>query len=147
MTVIIRCPQETKPGYLPCFACYFHVEEQTGAGCKYLTYSSPFSCTKKCKKENSWNCLAWGPAISCLNVDKTDSSNPRKWYFFPIVCVIFDFFHQHLTVFWGQVWHRHKRRNTDQRNWTENPAINLHTCGQSLTKEARIYMGKRQFPQ
>ena len=31
--------------------------------------------------------------------DNIDSSNLIPWYIFPFVCVIFDFFHQHLTVF------------------------------------------------
>ena len=132
MTIILRCPQETKPGYLPCVSAVISLwKSKQEAGCKYVTCSSPFSCPKKCKQEYSWNCLAWGPATSCLNFDNTDSSNPRTWYFFPTVCVIFDFFHQHLIVFWVQVWHQHKT-NTDQRNRTENPAINLHTCGQSI---------------
>ena len=30
MTVTSTCLQETKPGYLPCFCCYFHFGGQTG---------------------------------------------------------------------------------------------------------------------
>ena len=30
MTVILRCPQETNPGYLPCFCCYLHFGGQKG---------------------------------------------------------------------------------------------------------------------
>ena len=31
MTITLRCLQETKTGYLPCFCCYFHFGEQTGS--------------------------------------------------------------------------------------------------------------------
>ena len=95
MTIILRCPQETKPGYLPCVSAVTSLwKSKQEAGCKYITCSSPFSCPKKCKQEYSWNCLAWGPATSCLNFDNTDSSNPRTWYISPSVCIIFDFLHQ-----------------------------------------------------
>ena len=31
MTIILRCPQERKPGYISCFSCYSHFGEQACA--------------------------------------------------------------------------------------------------------------------
>ena len=47
-------------------------------------------------------------SVDCLgyyfHFDSIDSSNPRTWYIFPSVCIIFYFFHQHLIVFGVQVF-------------------------------------------
>ena len=65
MTIILKCPQETKPGYLPHFYCYFFFKVQI-VGCKHLTWSPPISCLRKCKQEASCKCLAQNPSISWL---------------------------------------------------------------------------------
>lgn len=60
MTVILRCPQETKPIY-PVSVVSSILESKQEAGHKYLTWSLPTSCFRKCKQEGSCECLAWCP--------------------------------------------------------------------------------------
>ena len=67
--IILRCPHETKPGYLP-FLFTSISESKQEAGCKCLTRSPSIYCLKKCKQEACCKCLAWGPSISCLSLRK-----------------------------------------------------------------------------
>lgn len=60
MTVILRCPQETKPIY-PVSVVTSILESKQEAGHKYLTWSLPTSCFRKCKQGGGCECLAWGP--------------------------------------------------------------------------------------
>lgn len=87
MMVILRCPQETKPGYF-CFCCYFHFGEQIGDWSKMPTWGPPIFCLRQCKQETSCKCpacspllflpmnckreasckcLTWSPSMSCLS--------------------------------------------------------------------------------
>ena len=64
MTIILRCLQETKTGYSPCFCCYVHFGGKLKADCKCLDRSPPISCLRKHKQEASCKCLTWSPSIS-----------------------------------------------------------------------------------
>ena len=64
MTIILRCLQETKTGYLPCFCCYVHFGGKLKADCKCLDWRPPISCLRKCKQEASCKCVTWSPSIS-----------------------------------------------------------------------------------
>lgn len=57
---LLRCLQETKPIY-PVSVVTSILESKQEAGHKYLTWSLPTSCFRKCKQEGGCECLAWGP--------------------------------------------------------------------------------------
>ena len=50
VTITVRCLQETKTGYLPCFCCYLHFRGQREADCKCLNGGLSISCLRKCKQ-------------------------------------------------------------------------------------------------
>ena len=55
--VILKCPQETKPDYLPCYS-YSISKCKPEADCKHLDSSPLASFLRKCKAEASCKCLA-----------------------------------------------------------------------------------------
>ena len=63
-----------------------------------------FQFCEKCHWQSDMDCIE---SVDCFgqysHFHNVDSSNPRTWYISPSVCIIFNYFHQCLTVFCIQV--------------------------------------------
>ena len=66
---------------LPCFDCFFHLEEQAEDWCKYTIWIPPSPCFRKCKQEASCKRLAWAPPICYLRCIVSSQQSARKWGF------------------------------------------------------------------